>query len=468
METVSNICALIVGISMFVTPVLFLTWAVKKLRKKPAKKMGIATLIGVVCFVVFLFAGTYTDPATYCDHEYKMVDGETATCEKDGYEKYHCDLCGRDKTEKLKKLGHDMVEIRRAEPTYEVDGEFVRQCSRCGYEEIEVLKKLGKTAEADKNNHEGSDENNVTAGSKDASSSADIIVDGETIYGFYDVIDSVGIDKVDTKYIKKTDDWRLGPCYKFPTEGTTARVNCNMDGTINHLEVGNGIILYQQGYEPWNIADFIVNEDVKLTITMMAEDAVKQHLNYPATADFPWLDWTYGRRFNQYTVKSSVTAKNGFGVESEMPFSAGFWVEADTAKLIYLEVDGAVVKNELEQYPIPERAEIPFEVQQPADGSIRIYDGQLGEYGKKVQLDSYEYDWYMVPAGKYEAVSNVKTCTVYVDKNEITRNSDGYVELENVATYTWGYGETIIIEVGEDEHLFNVYGADYTLTLIAE
>lgn len=432
METVSNICAVIVGVSMFVTPVLFVIWAVKKLRKKPSKKMGIATLIGVVCFVAFLFAGAFTDPATYCEHEYTLVESEAATCEQDGYEKYHCDLCDRDKTEKLKKLGHDMV-----------DG----VCTRCGHTET-----------ADKNSSKGE--------SKDETNSADITVDGEIIYGFYDVIDAVGIDRVDTKYIKKTDDWRLGPCYKFSTEGTTARVNCNMDGTVNYLEVGNGIILYQQGYEPWDIADFIVNEDVKTTITMMAEDAVKQCLNYPATADFPMFDWSYGRRFNQYTVRSSVTAKNGFGVESEMPFTAGFWVEDDTAKLIYLEVDGAVVKNELEQYPIPEREEIPFEVEQPENGSIRIYDGQLGEYGKKVQLDSYEYDWYMVPAGKYEAVSNAKTCTVYVDKNEITRNSDGYVEMENVATYTWGYGETIIIEVGEDEHLFNVLGADYTLTPI--
>ena len=70
----------------------------------------------------------------------------------------------------------------------------------------------------------------------------------------------------------------------------------------------------------------------------------------------------------------------------------------------------------------------------------------------------------MVPAGKYKAVSNVKTCTIYIDKNEITRNSSGYVEMQNVATHTWSYGETIEINVGEDEHLFNVYGADYTLT----
>lgn len=432
METVSNICAVIVGISMFVTPVLFVIWAVKKLRKKPSKKMGVATLVGVACFVVFMFAGTYTDPATYCDHEYELVESEAATCEKDGYEKYHCDICGRDKTEKLKKLGHEMV-----------DG----VCSRCGYEESSTDK--GKTDDTEVKN-------------------ADVTVDGEPIYGLYEVLESVGIDKTDAKYIKKTDDWRLGPCYKFSTEGTTARVNCNMDGTIYSLEVGNQIVLYQQGYEPWNIADFIVSEDVKTTVTMMAEDAVKQCLNYPATAEFPWLDWSYGRMFNRYTVKSHVTAKNGFGVESEMPFVAVFWVEDSKATLIYLELDGAMVKNDLADYPVPERETADFEVEQPTDGSIRIYDGQLGEYGKKVQLDSYEYDWYMIPAGKYEAVSNVKTCTVYVDKNEVTRNSEGYVEMENVATYTWSYGETVIIEVGEDEHLFNVVGADYTLTRIDE
>lgn len=115
-----------------------------------------------------------------------------------------------------------------------------------------------------------------------------------------------------------------------------------------------------------------------------------------------------------------------------------------------------VVYNRLED----ENAPIPTAV---VDGGIRIVDDELGEYGKRVQLDSYEYVWYMVPAGKYEATSNVNTCMVYVDKNEIKRNSSGYVEMENVATYRWSYGETITIEVGEDEHLFNVIGADYTL-----
>lgn len=463
MQAISSVCFTIAALQVLAMPILLVIWFVRKITKKPKMKWLKWFWLSFAAFVVI---GGLTNPQTWCKHEYELIESKDASCEESGYEISCCHLCGKEQKSTFKKLGHDLKEIRRVNPTYEKDGEIVKKCSRCGYEEIDILKKLKSPAEPTQT--EKTDEGNLSEATKPekAPSDSDIVVDGETIYGFYDVIDAVGIDRADAKHIKKTDDWRLGPCYIFSTEGTTARVNCNMDGTINSVEVGNQIMLYQQGYEPWNIEDFIVSEDVKVTITMMAEDAVKQCLNYPATADFPWLDWSYGRMFNRYSVKSYVTAKNGFGVESEVPFTAQFWVEDGTASLIYLEVGGSVVKNETEKYPIPERKTVGFEVEQPTDGSIRICDGQLGQYGKKVQLDSYEYYWYMVPAGKYKAVSNVKTCTVYVDKNEITRNSEGYVEMENVASYTWSYGESVIIDIGEDEHLFNVYGANYTLTPI--
>lgn len=449
MEILSRICFIIAALQLLAMPILLVVWIVRKISKRPKMKWMKWFWLS---FLVVLLVGAFTSPTMYCDHEYELIDSKSASCDESGYEISHCPLCGSEKKSTSKKLGHDMLEIRRVNPTFSTDGEIVKKCSRCGYEEIEVLEKLKSTVKP-----------TDTVETKKTQTDGNITVNGETIYGFYDVIDAVGIDRTDAKRVKKTDDWRLGPCYIFQTQGTTARVNCNMDGTINSVEVGNQIMLYQQGYEPWDISNFIVSDDAKVTITIMVEDAVKQYLNYPATAEFPLLDWSYGRRFNRYSVKSHVSAKNGFGVESEVPFTAQFWVEDRTAKLIYLEVGGSIVKNELEKYPMPERKTVDFEVEQPTDGSIRICDGQMGEYGKKVKLDSYEYYWYMVPAGKYEAVSNVKTCTVYVDKNEITRNSDGYVEMENAASYTWGYGESVIIEIGEDEHLFNVYGADYTL-----
>lgn len=135
-----TLCVMMVLISMVAAPVSLIVWLVKKLRKKPTKTVKRVLLASVVCFVVFSVAGAMT--AERCEHEYELTEAVEATCEEDGHETYRCTLCEREKTEKLKKLGHDMVEARRVEPTYDADGEYVERCSRCGYEEVQVLEKL--------------------------------------------------------------------------------------------------------------------------------------------------------------------------------------------------------------------------------------------------------------------------------------------------------------------------------------
>ena len=290
-----------------------------------------------------------------------------------------------------------------------------------------------------------------------------IEIDGETILDYYEVIDLVGIDRDDAEKVEKIDDWDAGPRYSFQTEGTTARVYCNMDGTINTIKVGVDIDLYRQGYEPWTIDNFLIDEDTKNNLIYCAEDAVSACLNYPATADFPLLDWSFGREFNRYTANSYVEAQNALGVPSKMDFTAGFWVEDGKIKLIYLMLDGNILVNESEDYLLPERKAVETEPADADSGEIHIVDGVLGDYGEEVTLDGETYIWYMVPSGNYEIICNSKQCVVYVDKNEITRNSSGYVEMENVATYELAYGETVEAVIGEDEHLFNTINADFTL-----
>ena len=300
------------------------------------------------------------------------------------------------------------------------------------------------------------------------SGSSDIVVSGETVVGYYDIIDSVGINRDDAEEIEKIEDWYAGPRYSFPTEGTTARVYCNMDGTINTIKVGVDIDLYKQGYESWNIENFLVDDSTKDQLIYCAEEAVSACLKYPTAADFPLLDWSFGREFNRYTVNSYVEAVNAFGVPSEMPFTAGFWVDEEQIQLIYLMLDGSVVVDKSEDFPLPERAEVAMDSPGAGPGEIRIIDGQLGDYGEAVTLDDWDYIWYRIPAGAYELTCNSKQCVVYVDKNEITRNSSGYVEMENVATYELKYGETVEIVVGEDEHIFNTIHADFTLKPVEE
>lgn len=58
-------------------------------------------------------------------------------------------------------------------------------------------------------------------------------------------------------------------------------------------------------------------------------------------------------------------------------------------------------------------------IEKPIDGSIRLTDGVLGEYGKEVTIPSktygeYTYTWYMVPYGKYTVTNEFKFAAVYV------------------------------------------------------
>lgn len=156
-------------------------------------------------------------------------------------------------------------------------------------------------------------------------------------------------------------------------------------------------------------------------------------------------EWALGSRYRAWTYRA----------KEDKYYWILIYEKNGKVKSLYDITDGAKLIYEAEK-------EVSSQADTSAD-SIRIVDGELGEYGEKVQLDSHEYIWYMVPAGKYEATGNAKSSMIYIDKDEITRNAEGYVEMQNVATYTVAKGETVTIEVGEREHVYNTYGADFTL-----
>lgn len=141
MQIISNICSFIATLELIAAPVLSVIWIIRKIRKKPKWKWFKWFWIS---FAAVITVGVLTSPATWCKHENRLIETKEASCTEEGYKKYHCDLCGRDMTETIKRLGHDMREVSRIKPTSESDGEFVTRCSRCGYEETEVLKKLNE------------------------------------------------------------------------------------------------------------------------------------------------------------------------------------------------------------------------------------------------------------------------------------------------------------------------------------
>lgn len=145
MQAVSTAMYTLFAIEILALPILLIIWVIRKIQKKPKMKWVKWFWLS---FALFLIIGVSTNPSTWCEHEYKLVESKEASCTENGYEKYHCNLCGGDKKETLKKLGHSMVDVRRVEPTDSKDGEYVQRCTRCGYESIKVLsapKKAGNS-----------------------------------------------------------------------------------------------------------------------------------------------------------------------------------------------------------------------------------------------------------------------------------------------------------------------------------
>ena len=74
---------------------------------------------------------------------------------------------------------------------------------------------------------------------------------------------------------------------------------------------------------------------------LMSEDFIKMDLNYPAEAEFPFLDCNAEDNGNgKYTVLRKISAKNAFGVESELiykvelQFNGGVTVDENNWELL--------------------------------------------------------------------------------------------------------------------------------------
>lgn len=171
----------LVALLVITTPILFIIWLVRMAMKKKALKIGVATAICAGSIIPLAIIGALVNPATYCKHEYTVVEEIPATCKEKGQITRVCSLCNDKKTEKIEKtehswqvdstvpasctekgyivqvcqickdvrhtettdaLGHSMKEVSRTEPTRESTGKVVYRCERCGSEESKTLDKL--------------------------------------------------------------------------------------------------------------------------------------------------------------------------------------------------------------------------------------------------------------------------------------------------------------------------------------
>lgn len=102
------------------------------------------------------------------------------------------------------------------------------------------------------------------------------------------------------------------------------------------------------------------------------------------------------------------------------------------------------------------------------ENSIRLVDGELGEYGQEVTIPSetfgtYTYVWYNIPAGKYDATyeGEKDIATVFVVGNDSSEDVRATI-------YFKEYGESQQITVEDGTHLELSIGADLLLNTVNE
>lgn len=283
---------------------------------------------------------------------------------------------------------------------------------------------------------------------------------------FLDACEQIGMEYEQIKDLKQVDDWAGGPRYSFTYQNMPFRLYCNMDSTIKSIKLGADIDVYKQGFEAYQVKDYIIDSNIAAELQEISKEHIKNQLNYPSSADFAWLDWTYGRDHDIYSISSSVTAKNAFGVKDDLPFTLTYQINGDSIKLVYFEIKGNIISNKMDTISIPERKRITDEIYSTSD-TIILIDGELGSYGKTVDIDGHSMINYYVPEGTYTVLNNGKLCKVYLAKDEYYKNSDGYAENEIVETLEFSkYGESKTITIKKGEHIELTINANVILTPI--
>ncbi len=272
---------------------------------------------------------------------------------------------------------------------------------------------------------------------------------------FADACAAIGLDIDRIEKWADSSDWSDGTRYNFLYDGAGFTVYCDYDNIIQSIVMGVDTDIYKRGYEPYRVSDYIVDEDIAFSLIPLCKDAVSRNMNYPSTADFKLLDWTFGRERDVYYLHSSVEAKNGFGAESEMAFTAAFDlnIEAEKASLVYLLLDGYVLADERELVPERKAIEVSGKPRSAtSDGAIVIVDGELGDYGKQITVDGNEYIVYFIPVGRYTVTAPSIYTVVYLENSKSYKNSDGYTEFETIEELRFDSGAKsfeLIVENGQ-------------------
>ena len=168
----------------------------------------------------------------------------------------------------------------------------------------------------------------------------DVTVGDETIYGFYDVMQEINIDRDEVTELKKIENWAYGTRYTFKARGKKLVVYCDEKQEIETVRLGTDTELYKRGYESWRIDLFCVTSATRERLISSAKELVRSQLTFPDEAKFPILDWVTAREYYKYAVKSHVKVMTALGIRRDVEFTVVYWNNGLESKPIFFQLDG--------------------------------------------------------------------------------------------------------------------------------
>lgn len=168
------------------------------------------------------------------------------------------------------------------------------------------------------------------------------ITDLELKDNFIDACNSINIDVSKIKRLEKIDDWNEGPRYTFTYEGQGFVLYAYENMMISSINLSNNLEqVYLNGYEPYDVNNYILGVGSVTDIQIAAESKIKSVLNYPSTANFKWFTTGgYGRYYDIYIVSGKFDAKNSYGVKSEYSFYIEEQFNSGKYTVVYMVIDG--------------------------------------------------------------------------------------------------------------------------------
>lgn len=148
MESLVNILIFLFLLCVAVLFVIGTIFILKVIRKKPKKKLGIASLclLGscIVLLIITIVCNNYRLKQLNCDHDFVVVESKETSCDEkeNGWIKYKCSKCRLKKVEETEPT-HTFAEWKvTKEPTCIEEGIQERVCSVCGKSETKTVAKV--------------------------------------------------------------------------------------------------------------------------------------------------------------------------------------------------------------------------------------------------------------------------------------------------------------------------------------